>query len=86
MTEQKLFAQANEGETTVLAPGNTPRKLVATLNTYVVKALQLPGVSERFAAEGAEIVASTPEQFRDQLKSELKRWAKVVKDTGMRPD
>ena len=70
----------------VLAPGNTPRKLVGTLNTYVVKALQLPGVSERFAAEGAEIVASTPEQFRDHLKSELKRWAKVVKDTGMRPD
>ena len=70
----------------ILAPGKTPRRLVATLNGYVVKALQLPGVTERYAAEGAEVVASTPEQFRDHLGVELKRWAKVVKETGMKPD
>jgi tripartite-type tricarboxylate transporter receptor subunit TctC len=70
----------------LLAPGRTPRRLVGVLNGYVVKALQLPGVTERFAAEGADVVASTPDQFRDHLGIELKRWAKVVKETGMRPD
>jgi tripartite-type tricarboxylate transporter receptor subunit TctC len=70
----------------VLAPGKTPSTIIRTLNAHMVKALQLPGVAERYAAEGADVVASTPEQFRDHIRSELKRWAKVVKETGMRPD
>ncbi len=70
----------------VLAPGKTPGRTIGMLNAYMIKALQLPGVSERYAAEGADIVASSPEEFRDHLRAELKRWAKVVKDTGMRPD
>jgi tripartite-type tricarboxylate transporter receptor subunit TctC len=70
----------------VLAPGKTPARIIASLNASILKALRLPGVSERFAAEGAETIASSPEQFRDHLKTELKRWAKVVKDTGMRAD
>ncbi len=70
----------------VLAPAQTPPRIVAVLNGFIVKALQLPGVTERFAGEGAEIVASSPAEFRAHLGSELKRWAKVVKETGMRPD
>ena len=41
---------------------------------------------ERFAKEGAELVASSPAQFAAHIKSELARWARVVKDSGMRAD
>jgi len=70
----------------LLAPAKTPPRIVAALNGFIVKGLQLPGVTDRFAGEGADIVASTPEQFRDHLGVELKRWAKVVKETGMKAD
>jgi len=70
----------------VLAPGKTPRAIVSAIHGIIEKAARSPGMGERFATEGAEIVASRPEQFREYIHTELARWAKVVKETGMRPD
>jgi tripartite-type tricarboxylate transporter receptor subunit TctC len=45
--------------------------------------LRTPEMRERMAREGAEPVGSTPEEFAKRLASELAKWAKVVKETGM---
>ena len=70
----------------VMAPAATPRAIVDRLNAEIVRILQLPDVRERLSAEAFELPADTPDQFAAIIKSELSRWAKVVKDTGARVD
>lgn len=70
----------------VLAPASTPAHIVTALNDYITRALRDPAMAERFAKEGAEIVASSPAELGAHIKSELGRWAKVVKAAGMRMD
>jgi tripartite-type tricarboxylate transporter receptor subunit TctC len=68
----------------VLAPAATPRALIAQLNAEVVRVLKTPEMRERFAAMGADAAYSTPEEFRAFIASEEKKWAKVIRQTGMR--
>ncbi len=68
----------------MLAPAATPRPVVDKLNGEIIRILQLPEVRERLAAEAFELPADTPDQFAAIIRSELARWAKVVKDTGAR--
>ncbi|HKA40770.1 MAG TPA: tripartite tricarboxylate transporter substrate-binding protein, partial [Burkholderiales bacterium] len=70
----------------VLAPAATPPRLVGLVNDYIVKAMRAPGVSERFAGEGADIVAGTPAQFGAQIRIEIARWAKVVRENQLKAD
>lgn len=70
----------------ILAPAKTPKPVVAFLSTAVVKALAAPNVGERFAADGSEPVGRTPENFSAYIKSEIAKWAKVVKETGVRAE
>ncbi|MBI3937059.1 MAG: tripartite tricarboxylate transporter substrate binding protein [Betaproteobacteria bacterium] len=70
----------------ILAPAATPRNIVAALNGYAVKAARTPAVSERFAREGGVVIASSPAEFGAHIRTELARWAKVVKESGMRAD
>ena len=70
----------------VLAPAGTPREIVDRLNGILVKALRAPDVRERLASQGAEPIANTPEQFTAQMKTDLVKWAKVVKDANIKLD
>jgi tripartite-type tricarboxylate transporter receptor subunit TctC len=71
----------------VVAPARTPPPLIALLNDHVVKAARSADVAERFAHEGAELIASSPPQFGAHIKSELERWSKVIKEAdGLRAD
>jgi tripartite-type tricarboxylate transporter receptor subunit TctC len=51
-----------------------------------VKALKSRDVSERLSNEAAEIVASTPREFADFLKTEIEKWAAVIKKAHVRPE
>jgi tripartite-type tricarboxylate transporter receptor subunit TctC len=62
----------------LLAPAGTPREIIGRLNSELVNALARPDVRERFSAEGADPVSSTPAQFQDFIKSEILRWRPVV--------
>ncbi|MEK6593127.1 MAG: tripartite tricarboxylate transporter substrate binding protein [Pseudomonadota bacterium] len=69
----------------LVAPAAVPRDIIAKLNAESAAALNVPEVKERMAAQGLFVVANTPEQFAELLKSEIPRWAKVVKDAGIKP-
>lgn len=70
----------------LMAPANTPKDIVAKLNKAVVFALQDSGVRERFQASGADPVGNTPEEFAALVRSDMAKWAKVVKAAGIKPE
>lgn len=67
-----------------LAPAGTPRSIVAFLSKETNKALHQPEVSGRIAAEGSEAVGVTPQQLAAHMKAEGAKWAKVIRDTGIK--
>jgi tripartite-type tricarboxylate transporter receptor subunit TctC len=68
----------------LLAPAGTPREIVAKLNAEVVKALQTAQMKERFETQGAAPVGNTPAQFATVLRSDMAKWGKVIKDSGIK--
>jgi tripartite-type tricarboxylate transporter receptor subunit TctC len=70
----------------VLTVAGTPREVVQRLNAEMVRILASPEVKDRFGKMGVEVVAGTPEHFGSFLKSEVERWAKVVRDAGIKAD
>jgi len=69
----------------VLAPAGTPRAIVNRLHGDIVKILALPDVKERFATIiGGEPVGNTPEQFAQDIRVDIVRWEKIVKESGIR--
>ncbi len=70
----------------VLAPHGTPPPVVGRLNREIVAALKLPEVVARLAADGADAVGSSPQQFATHIKAERDRWTRVVRESGVRAD
>ena len=66
----------------VFAPAKTPQPVIARLHSAIVKHVKEASTAERLASLGAEVVASTPEQFRQVQQADLVRWGKVVKQSG----
>lgn len=65
-----------------LAPGATPRPIIERYSREIVRLARTPEVRDRLEALQFEIVATSPEQFRDWIRAEIARWGKVVRDTG----
>ena len=63
----------------MVAPANTPRAIVSKLQKEIASILQATETREKLAADGAEPVGSTPEEFGAFIKLELVKWAGVVK-------
>ena len=61
------------------APANTPRAVVNKLQAEVASILKAPETREKLAAEGAEPVGSTPDEFGAFVRAEIDKWSKVVK-------
>jgi tripartite-type tricarboxylate transporter receptor subunit TctC len=67
----------------LLAPAGTPRDIVNRLHKEMVAILQMPEIRQRFATDGADPVANTPEQFAAYIKTELAKWEKVARNAGI---
>jgi tripartite-type tricarboxylate transporter receptor subunit TctC len=70
----------------ILAPAKTSPAIIKKLNQEIAKALKDPELSQRFAKDGLEIVATSPEEFTSYIKSEVDKWAKVVKESNIKID
>ena len=68
------------------APKGTPREIIAMLNDQFRKAMSAPDTLRRFEAEGLDVIGSTPEQAAATLESEIKKYAVLIKERGMRAD
>jgi tripartite-type tricarboxylate transporter receptor subunit TctC len=69
----------------ILAPTDTPPAIAKRLRDEVAKAAAAPDVVDRLDQQGMETVASEPEEWGAYLKSELAHYAKIIKDTGIKP-
>jgi tripartite-type tricarboxylate transporter receptor subunit TctC len=70
----------------VLAPAGTPRDIVSKLHAAIVRTLQDAMIRERFLADGAEPVGSSPDEFAAYMRTETEKWAKVIKAAGIKPE
>jgi tripartite-type tricarboxylate transporter receptor subunit TctC len=68
----------------VLAPAATPKPIIDVLNGEIVKAIGSKDVKDRLAAAGVEPTGSSPQEVGARLKSEVARWEKIVKESGIR--
>src|SRR5690242_9500695 len=66
----------------MLAPGKTPKEVIAKLNTALREILESPDVKARFEAQGITPAATTPEEFQTLISSEIKQWKEVAAATG----
>jgi tripartite-type tricarboxylate transporter receptor subunit TctC len=70
----------------VLAPGATPKPIIARLNSELIKVLELADVKERLLQQGAFSTSTTPEQAAQRIHSEVDMWAKVIKAANLKRD
>ncbi len=68
------------------APAKTPEAIIKRLAAEAAKAAHSASVKERFAADDAEAVGSTPAEYAAYIKKEQARWGKVVKAAGVKAD
>jgi len=68
------------------APAKTPQAIISRLAAEAAKAAHSASVKERFAADDAEAVGSTPAEYAAFIKKEQARWSKVVKAAGVKAD
>jgi tripartite-type tricarboxylate transporter receptor subunit TctC len=70
----------------IVAPGATPRTIVAKLSREIGRIVHLPDVAQKIAVDGSEPVGSTPDEFAAHLKSEVEKWRDLIRKTGIRTD
>ena len=86
IAESGLPGYAVESFYAVVAPAHTPRAIVSKINAEVVRNLRSPEVAAHMAADGAEVIGSSPEELAKALRDDYARWAQPVKDSGARAD
>ena len=70
----------------VAGPAGLSADIVTRLNTEITRGMREPAVIKRLAGEGVDAVTSTPEEFAARVKSEIEKWGKVVRASGVKAD
>jgi tripartite-type tricarboxylate transporter receptor subunit TctC len=67
-----------------ILPARSPRDIVTRLNTELNTVLTTSAVAERFASFGSVVIGGTPEYFADYIQRDFAKWAKVIRDAGIK--
>ena len=67
----------------IVAPANTPKAIVDKLNSQLVNVLNNPDIKSQLNSRGFDVVTSTPNQLGEYIKSEVSKWAPIVKKSGV---
>ena len=70
----------------MLAPAGIPRDVLELLNSEINIAIKDPAIGAKLASQGVEWEGGSPERANEFLRSEMTRWGKIIKETGMKAD
>jgi len=84
LAEAGVPDQVSEFIQAVLVPTGTPKEIIDKLQREIARIVALPEVKQRLAAIGYTPVGNTPEEFAAQIKADVARWAKVIRDAGIK--
>jgi tripartite-type tricarboxylate transporter receptor subunit TctC len=84
MAESGYPGQEAYTVTGLLAPAATPKEIVALLHREIVKIVALPDVKQRLDDLGFEVLTNTPDEAAARIKSEMEKWAKVIRDAKLK--
>ena len=70
----------------ILAPAGTPRPIIDRLNGEIVKVVRSPEFGQVMTGEGATAVGNTPAEFATVIRADVMKWAKIIKDAGIRAE
>ena len=84
MAEAGFKGQESVTITGMLVPAGTPAPIVKRLWSEAKRILNLPDVTARILEMGADVIVSTPEEFSAQIKQEVPRWTKVIKQASIK--
>lgn len=68
----------------ILAPAGTPKNIIDRLNREIVKVVRAPEFAQVLSGEGATAVGNPPAEFDAIIRADIKKWAKIIKDNGIR--
>jgi tripartite-type tricarboxylate transporter receptor subunit TctC len=86
MQEQGLKGFVVSSGFALFAPAATPRAIIDRVNGALVKALNDPSVKDNLSKQGADVVASTPEQHDTFNRNEIAKWIRVAREAGIEPE
>ena len=70
----------------ILAAPGTPKDVIEIINAGINKVLLAPDVGAKLSASGIEVVGGTARQWEDFMQAEIRKWAKVARDAGIKPE
>ena len=85
LAEQGIRDQESDVILGLLVPRETPQPIIDRLHGEIVKIVAQPEMKEKLAVVGFDAVGSTPAEFEARIKSEIAKWAKVIRAAGMAP-
>jgi tripartite-type tricarboxylate transporter receptor subunit TctC len=86
MAEAGLKDQEADTFQGVFVPAGTPKPIVDLLSKELIQIANKPDIKAKFAARGFEPVGSTPDEFAAQIRAEIPKWGKVIKDAGIKAE
>jgi tripartite-type tricarboxylate transporter receptor subunit TctC len=86
MEEAGLKGQEADTFQAMLLPAGTPKEIVDLLYREVLKIMQTPEMKARFDAIGLDVVANSPQEFAAQIREEVTKWGKVIKDANIKAE
>jgi tripartite-type tricarboxylate transporter receptor subunit TctC len=70
----------------LVAPAGTPAPVIDRLNAELNRALKLPDIREKYAADGIDLGGGTPQEFGTLIRTDIAKWSKVIKAAGIKPE